>query len=33
MQALTLLKKFGAIAGVDLYLQDKYYKVLLNFSK
>lgn len=33
MQALELLKKFGNIAGVDLYLHDKYQKVLFNFSK
>ena len=33
MQALDLLNKFEAISGVDLFLYDKYQKVLLNFSK
>lgn len=33
MQALELLKKFAGIAGVDLYLHDKYHKVLLNFAR
>lgn len=33
MQALELLKKFAGIAGVNLYLHDKYHKVLLNFAR
>jgi len=33
MQALNLLKKFEGISGVDLYLHDKYQKVLFNFAK
>lgn len=33
MQALELLKKFAGIAGVDLYLHDKYHKVLHSFAR
>jgi len=32
-RALALLQKFESIAGVELYLKDKYQRVLLNYGK
>ena len=33
MRSLELLSKFESISGVQLYLHDKYYKLLMQYGK